>query len=212
MGLDPPCLAGREHQLERFGDLLEDPRGPACTVVTGLRGVGKTVLLDRYAAHAETAGWLVVRDRATASDAGAVALASRALASLARIARRLSLERRRPAAGGEADETLAQIGGLQLRLAGLRPDPPPERLAADLGAVLRRVATLSVRRGARGLALMCDQSERFWDRASDACLRQLVVSTVAARRDGVSLALVVAGLPSLEHAMPRGRPGGCTGC
>jgi DNA replication protein DnaC len=50
MGLEPPYLADRRDQLERFGRYLDGfPDFPRNLRLTGLRGVGKTVLLQRYA-------------------------------------------------------------------------------------------------------------------------------------------------------------------
>lgn len=61
-GLQPPALIGREAELEGFQALIERARlgrvGRAMAL-SGLRGVGKTVLLNRLADQAETAGWIV---------------------------------------------------------------------------------------------------------------------------------------------------------
>jgi hypothetical protein len=62
MGLDPPYLADRTAQLARFDQYLTGfPVFPRNVRLTGLRGVGKTVLLQHYAALAEDRGWVVVR-------------------------------------------------------------------------------------------------------------------------------------------------------
>lgn len=62
MGLDPPYLADRESQLDRLTHFLAGfPEFPRNVRLTGLRGVGKTVLLQRYASLAEAADWLVIR-------------------------------------------------------------------------------------------------------------------------------------------------------
>src|SRR5260370_7318691 len=62
MGLDPPYLADRAAQLDRFDKYLTGfPTFPRNVRLTGLRGVGKTVLLQHYAAAAEARGWVVVR-------------------------------------------------------------------------------------------------------------------------------------------------------
>ncbi len=46
VGTRPPYLAGREQQIHRFQRMLEDyPEKRRNLRVTGLRGVGKTVLL-----------------------------------------------------------------------------------------------------------------------------------------------------------------------
>lgn len=63
MGLDPPYLADRSAQFRRFDQYLTGlPAFPRNVRLTGLRGVGKTVLLQHYAAAAaEDRGWVVVR-------------------------------------------------------------------------------------------------------------------------------------------------------
>src|ERR1700687_3267601 len=62
MGLEPPYLADRRDQLERFGRYLAGfPDFPRNLRLTGLRGVGKTVLLQRYADTAIERGWGGVR-------------------------------------------------------------------------------------------------------------------------------------------------------
>src|ERR1700687_2123286 len=62
MGLDPPYLADRAAELDRFDKYLAGfPTFPRNVRLTGLRGVGKTVLLQHYAAAAEARGWVVVR-------------------------------------------------------------------------------------------------------------------------------------------------------
>src|ERR1700682_6614220 len=62
MGLPPPYLADRPAQRARFDQYLTGfPVFPRNVRLTGLRGVGKTVLLQHYAALAEDRGWGVVR-------------------------------------------------------------------------------------------------------------------------------------------------------
>ena len=61
MGLEPTYLADRAPQLARFKHYLAGfPGLPRNVRVTGLRGVGKTVLLQQYGRLAEEAGWIVV--------------------------------------------------------------------------------------------------------------------------------------------------------
>lgn len=62
-GARPPVLAGRGDELATF-DLLLDRLEAGYTeqsmIITGLRGVGKTVLLGEFRSRAEDAGWAVV--------------------------------------------------------------------------------------------------------------------------------------------------------
>ena len=61
MGLEPTYLADRAPQLARFKHYLAGfPGLPRNVRVTGLRGVGKTVLLQQYGRLAEEGGWIVV--------------------------------------------------------------------------------------------------------------------------------------------------------
>jgi len=56
MGLEPPYLGDRDEQIQRFREFLEEPEAAHNVLVTGLRGVGKTVLLNNYSEAAETTG------------------------------------------------------------------------------------------------------------------------------------------------------------
>ncbi len=61
-GRQPAELAGRDEVEQRFRTTLsqlERGRGAPCVLVVGLRGVGKTVLLKRFAEIARADNWLV---------------------------------------------------------------------------------------------------------------------------------------------------------
>lgn len=56
----PPYLAGREHEKEEFKKLLEQTVVMQNLVLTGLRGVGKTVLSETFKPLAQQSNWLWV--------------------------------------------------------------------------------------------------------------------------------------------------------
>src|SRR4051794_38045568 len=66
-GTSPPLLVGRDTDLEDFrAGLRGGPGSPErATLVTGLRGTGKTVMLNAYEDVAGTEGWLVISETAT---------------------------------------------------------------------------------------------------------------------------------------------------
>lgn len=62
-GARPPALVGRDAELESFGVLLERlqrGRTEQSMLITGLRGVGKTVLLGAFEGQARTHDWTTV--------------------------------------------------------------------------------------------------------------------------------------------------------
>jgi len=62
-GTKPPALVGRDDQIESFDVLLErleNGYAERSMIITGLRGVGKTVLLDVFRDKAEAREWATV--------------------------------------------------------------------------------------------------------------------------------------------------------
>jgi AAA ATPase domain len=67
-GARPPLLVGRDDQLETFEVLLDRLRKghtEQSMLITGLRGVGKTVLLTTFEARARERGWTTVEAEIT---------------------------------------------------------------------------------------------------------------------------------------------------
>jgi AAA ATPase domain len=59
-GHSPPYLAGRDTEKKGFADLLKQKTILSNLVLTGLRGVGKTVLLEEFKPIAQRANWVWV--------------------------------------------------------------------------------------------------------------------------------------------------------
>jgi len=82
----PPYLAGREREYDEFDRLLEQDEILENLVITGLRGVGKTVLLETFKPRAAEEGWLwASADLSESASISEAALAQRLLADLALI-------------------------------------------------------------------------------------------------------------------------------
>src|SRR5262245_15927868 len=67
-GTRPPLLTGRDEEIRRFRVLLERlrrGRSDKSLMITGLRGVGKTVLLNHFRDVAETAGFKTAETEVT---------------------------------------------------------------------------------------------------------------------------------------------------
>jgi hypothetical protein len=82
----PPYLAGREREYAEFDRLLQQDEILENLVLTGLRGVGKTVLLEKFKSRALEHGWIwASADLSESASISETALAERLLADLALI-------------------------------------------------------------------------------------------------------------------------------
>ena len=89
----PPHLAGREREYQEFDRLLEQEEILENMVLTGLRGVGKTVLLETFKPRAMQHGWLwATADLSESASISETALAQRLLADLALITASITVE------------------------------------------------------------------------------------------------------------------------
>ena len=116
-GARPPVLVGRDAELEGFEILLERLRNgyaEQSMLITGLRGVGKTVLLGAFEDRALHSGWVTVPAEIGKNEAvrpaDGRARAPRALPGRAQAV----VGRARAARGGRAEVVLAH--GLVRRL------------------------------------------------------------------------------------------------
>jgi hypothetical protein len=90
----PPYLAGRDSETRQFLTLLEQKTILTNMVLTGLRGVGKTVLLDTFKPLALQKKWLWVgTDLSEAASISEDALAQRLLTDLSIVTAGLVIQR-----------------------------------------------------------------------------------------------------------------------
>jgi Cdc6-like AAA superfamily ATPase len=94
----PPDLAGRQSEYAELDRLLEQDEILENLVLTGLRGVGKTVLLETFKPRAMKSGWLwATADLSESASISESALAQRILADLALITSSITMEEQQPA-------------------------------------------------------------------------------------------------------------------
>lgn len=214
VGTRPPFLAGRDDQLRRFARLLEDyPEKRSNLRITGLRGVGKTVLLKEFERMAKRDGWVVVRrdfsPRLCDEDAFATAIADYmrdAVDQLSVVAR---------VKGKVAHAARAAIGQVTVDLGG-GVTVSVSRGAGDAGlSVLEerlRVALthLGVAARGRGVAFLFDEAHTCYDQPKKGQfpLGALLSAFVAAQdedEDPLPVMLVLCGLPALIGNIHRAR-------
>ena len=114
-GLKPPALEGREAEIDAFDRLIVRTKRQAAErgmLLSGLRGVGKTVLLNNFAAQAERHDWFVVQIEAQPTPEGRKATRQKLARAIEAGARRL----RAKSAWGYVKDVLGSIGSFNVTL------------------------------------------------------------------------------------------------
>jgi hypothetical protein len=132
-GLTPPALVGRVSEIDAFDLTVARSRARRPSrgmVLHGLRGVGKTVLLNRFREHAEHMEWLVVELEGRPGEAGQQSI--RFGRALMRAAVRLNSDSATTRSMRDALGSIVSFAdGLGIRLAELGIEPTVGR--ADSG-------------------------------------------------------------------------------
>ena len=205
----PPLhLAGREPQLNRFPKVLRGaPEIPANVRLTGLRGVGKSVLLKEFERIARDEGWAVVRHQVEPrhnTEAGLTQLLAQSLeAAKARMSRTRQL-RSQVAGVVEAGRRLIAVKyeDIPLSMGGAAS------VELDLSRSLYDAVEASLDTGHEGFALLLDEAQVIRDdtsRDGEFPLSMLVAAVNALQEAGLPLAIVLCGLPTLRANLQRAR-------
>lgn len=204
----PLYLAGREPQLLRFPKVLRSaPEIPANVRITGLRGVGKSVLLKELEQLADGQGWAVARHqvepRHNTEEDVSVLLAQVLTAAKDRMSRT-----RRVRAG------VANAVEVGRRLVAVRYEDITFTVGGakaqelDVSRNLYDAVEAALDTGHEGFALLLDEAQVIRDetkRQGEHPLSMLIAAVNALQEAGLPLALVVCGLPTLRANLQRAR-------
>ncbi len=208
-GTPPPELAGRDELRELIRIALERVRAGRPTksvLMTGLRGVGKTVLLDRMRDDAEASGIHTIRVEAPESRSLPAILAPQlrqALLRLSHIAKaREVAQRALRGLAGFAKALKVKYADIEV---GFDFDPEPGLadngdLEHDLQALLE-VTGIAAREAGTALAMFVDELQYV---AEDE-LAALITALHRTAQRGLPVVLVGAGLPQLPGRMGRAK-------
>lgn len=212
-GLRPPELAGREADTTSFATMIaraESGRPSQSLVLTGLRGVGKTVLLNDMAERARSRDWIVARVEAR-HDTESTGSTFRAM-----VTRSLNQSLRQVTGSwGVGDRLKAALatfksfsirtdpsGGLALGI-----DIDPQRGRADSGSLDMDLSELAFDLGVsasdRGTGVAV-----FVDEMQELSLNELAAICTAVHEAGqssVPFYVIGAGLPSLPGLLAEAR-------
>jgi hypothetical protein len=186
-GTPPPALVGRNVIIDGATIALQRLKAARTSqhpLVTGLRGVGKTVLLGKLAALGEQAGYRVIRVEALGGDD--------TLRSFLRQARRIVEELDGSARVGRA---LRSIESVSLTVVGTGVAVERQAATPDREALSDVVADVAAAAADDGLGIMIALDEAQMLDPHD--IRRLLAGVHRCGQDGLPLYAVLAGLPNL---------------
>lgn len=200
-GHPPPHLAGRQSQIHEFEKLLEQDAILENLVLTGLRGVGKTVLLERFKPIAQDRAWLWVgTDLSESASLTEERLALRLLTDLSVVTASLAFDRIEvPAAIGFDEETTKIQQTLSYATLEALYRQAPGLVADRLKMILETVWQAMGKTDRRGIVFAYDEAQVMADHATrdEYPLSLLLDVFQSIQRKGIRFMLALTGLPTL---------------
>lgn len=196
----PPYLAGRNQEIEEFRRLLQQEVILENLVLTGLRGVGKTVLLDTFKPLSVKAGWLWGgADLSESASISENALALRLITDLSVVTSGIEVEIGKVKSFGfNMAETLVCENLSYAMLVGLF-ESTPGLVSDKLKAVLEFVWQCAQSQDVRGIVFAYDEAQTMSDHAQKEQypLSLLLDVFQSLQKKNIPFMLVLSGLPTL---------------
>ena len=204
-GRRPREIAGRDRQLRAFQTSVQRCElgfGERSLVLSGLRGVGKTVLLNEFASIAENRGWITAKVEASAGRSVLGLLTQSLYRSLRSVAGRegpqriMSLLRVFRSFSLTVDPTGNYTFGVDVAPAVGRADSGNPDI--DLSELLEELGTTTRALG-RGTLILIDEMQDV--PAAELATVNAAIHAVGQGADPLPVLLVGAGLPSLPEVL-----------
>jgi hypothetical protein len=198
-GHRPPYLAGRKKEQTEFRKLLKQAVLTDNLVLTGLRGVGKTVLLDEFKAIALSENWLWVgTDLSESASISEGSLAQRLLADLSVVTSAITIpmgERLAMGFGSMPDKLVVTLGFETLwSIYQGTPGLTVDKLKAVFHLVSKHLPVTK-----RGIVFAYDEAQNLADHAvkEQFPLSALLDLFQSLQKMGMPFLLALTGLPTL---------------
>ena len=205
-GHQPPHLAGRGDDHRLFRGLLAQDTVLKNLVLTGRRGVGKTVLLESFKPLAIEHGWLWAGADLTESvSLSDDHLAIRLCTDLAPLTSSVAVVQRRRTGFAVAEEATHPLDYAALEnLYATTPGLSVDKLREVIAAACRALTTGAP---ARGIVFAYDEAQNLDDRSGtdQYPLSLLLDAFQSLQRQGLPVLLVLSGLPTLVGKLAAAR-------
>jgi hypothetical protein len=196
----PPHLAGREREFAEFARLLSQQTILENMVLTGLRGVGKTVLLDRFKPLAISRGWgWAGTDLSESASVSEETLAVRILTDLSVATSGVTTDETAQRVGFHPAQIAPRSVPITYELLTQLYEGTPGLVSDKIKAVLEFASEALVSVG-RGRAIFAyDEAQNLSDNAKkdEFPLSVLLDVFQSIQKKGIAFMLVLTGLPTL---------------
>lgn len=201
-GHQPPYLAGRESERKEFLRLLEQDTIFDNMLLTGLRGVGKTVLFDTLGPLTAEKNWCWVgTDLSEAASINEETLVTRVFTDLAAVTSDIVIDTVDVRRIGFSQES-SQTESITLQSPYLKAiyDNTPGLASDKLKETLKYVWTVLSKQGYRGVVFAYDEAQNLSDNTADRDqypLSMMLDVFQSLQRAELPLMLALSGLPTL---------------
>lgn len=207
-GHQPPYLAGRHKEREAFSKLLDESVITKNLIITGLRGVGKTVLLESLKPVAREKKWLWTSvDLSESASVSEESLARRIIADIAIVTSEISIPlEQKQSIGFTGDEETTQQK-LNFHFLVDYYSILPGLVSDKLIALFFFVWTILEQHSVKGVVFAYDEAQTMSDRAesNQFPLSTLLVIFQSIQRKNIPFLLVLTGLPTLQTKLIEAR-------
>jgi hypothetical protein len=196
----PPYLAGREKEKTEFRRLLQQSPILDNMVLTGLRGVGKTVLLDSLKPLAFQEGWLWVgADLSESTSVSEERIVLRLCADLSVVTSNFVVARSEHQATGFQGERAVVDRTLNYEALVSIYNATPGLASDKLKKILEIAWRYAAAEGVRGIIFAYDEAQNLSDQAAkeEYPLSLLLDVFQSIQKVGLPMMLVLTGLPTL---------------
>lgn len=198
-GQQPPYLAGRQRDQNEFSKYLDQNPVLQNVIITGLRGVGKTVLLDTLKPISINKGWLWAgTDLSETASISEINLIIRIIADISNITTELPVAQKEINTVGFKNNPSRELIFADFQFLSNLFEQTPGLNSDKLKAVLELVWNL-VKTRAKGIVLAYDEAQILKDHAKDReyPLSVLLEVTQYLQKKEIPYLLVLTGLPTL---------------